>query len=91
MPLPAGFQVRTLVVPEHLGGRTLAALAPRSAYGVHVLQVTHLDPASGREIIELPGPTSQLRADDRLVVIGPAEGIGRLEDALTPPVAKPSV
>ncbi len=89
--LPPGFQVRTLVVPEHLAGRTLAELAPRSTYGVHVLQVTHADPASGREMVELPGPTSRLRADDRLVVIGRADGIVKLQESFATTIEKPAV
>lgn len=88
--LPPGFQIRTLLVPAPLAGRTLAELAPRSAYGVHVLQVTRLDPQTGRETVEMPGPNSRLAADDRLVVIGRAEGIAQLQEALGPSVEKPA-
>ena len=91
VPLPEGFQVRTLVVPTALGGTTLGALTPRSNYGVHVLQVTHRDALSGREVVELPGPTTTLLAEDRLVVIGKAEGITAFQTALDNRVAKPAV
>ena len=82
VPLPEGFQVRTLIVPARLDGATLGALTPRSTYGVHVLQITHRDPGSGKDIVELPGPTTVLRADDRLVVIGRADGINAFQAAL---------
>jgi len=89
VPLPEGFQVRTLVVPAARADATLGSLNPRSTYGVHVLQVTRLDRTSGKEIIELPGPATVLRADDRLVTIGKADGITQFEAALAPPVANP--
>lgn len=82
VPLPEGFQVRPLIVPPRLDGATLGALTPRSNYGVHVLQVTHRDPGGGKDLVELPGPATILRADDRLVVIGRADGINAFQAAL---------
>lgn len=80
--LPEGFQVRTLVLPAVWDGVALGQLMPRSNYGVHVLQVSRREPGSGREVVELPGPQTVLRAEDRLVVIGKAEGIAAFEQAL---------
>lgn len=80
--LPEGFQVRTLVLPAGLDGVTLGKLMPRSNFGVHVLQVSRREAGSGREAVELPGPQTVLRAEDRLVVIGKAEGIAAFQEAL---------
>jgi len=82
VPLPEGFQVRTLVVPATLAGTTLGTLTPRSNYGVHVLQVTHRDVLTGKDAAELPGPAITLQADDRLVVIGRADGVNAFQAAL---------
>ncbi len=85
VPLPEGFQVRTLVVPAALAGTTLGTLTPRSNYGVHVLQVTHRDLQTGKDSAELPGPATTLQADDRLVVIGKADGVNAFQAALEKP------
>jgi CBS domain-containing protein len=73
--LPEGFELRSIEIPAHCAGTTLARLAPRSGYGVHVLAVTRRDPLTGRDKVELPEPQTSLRGGDRLVVIGRFEGI----------------
>ncbi|HEU4366434.1 MAG TPA: chloride channel protein, partial [Candidatus Krumholzibacteria bacterium] len=77
--LPEGFAIRTFVVPPALDGRTIGDIAPRSAFGVHVLQISRYDPFRRRQVVELPGPRSVLHTHDRLVAIGPREGIERLQ------------
>ena len=68
--LPEGFAIQTFVVPPALDGRTIGEIAPRSAYGVHALQIARYDPLHRKQIVEMPGPASVLNTHDRLVVIG---------------------
>jgi CIC family chloride channel protein len=81
--LPEGFAIRTLVVPRSLEGRTLAEIAPRSVFGVHVLQIRRYNPFRRRNTAELPGPDSVLRAYDRLVVIGSGAGMDAIQRTLS--------
>jgi chloride channel protein, CIC family len=80
--LPEGFEVRTIEVPPQLAGKTLAELAPRSKFGVHVLALKRRDPLTGREVVEMPNPQTRFEHDNRLVVIGTFEGIAQLIAAL---------
>ncbi len=84
--LPEGFELRTVELPAHLNGRTLAELAPRSSYGVHILAIKRRDPVTGRSLTEMPEPTSRLSAGDDLVVIGKAESLAQFMAALVPAV-----
>ncbi len=84
--LPEGFELRTVELPAHLNGRTLAELAPRSSYGVHILAIKRRDPITGRSLTEMPEPTSRLSAGDDLVVIGKAESLAQFMAALVPAV-----
>lgn len=86
--LPEGIELHTIEVPVHLAGRTLADLAPRSTYGVHVLSVRRRDPVTGRSITEMPEPGTRLASGDDLVVIGKSESIEKFMGALTPGVEK---
>jgi K+/H+ antiporter YhaU regulatory subunit KhtT len=85
--LPEGFELRTVEVPAHLEGRTLAELAPRSAYGVHVIAVKRRDPVTGRTGVDSPDPQKPLRPGDGLVVIGTFEHIAAFLAALATDVA----
>ncbi len=84
--LPEGFELRTVEIPVHQAARTLAQLAPRSTYGVHVLVLKRRDPATGCETVQLPAPNTQLLAGDRLVVIGEFHKIAQFMAALALPV-----
>jgi CIC family chloride channel protein len=85
--LPEGFELRTIELPSHLEGRTLAQLAPRSGYGVHVIAVKRIDPLAGRSRVDLPDPQTPLDPNDRLVVIGTFENIAAFMAALATDVA----
>ena len=80
--LPEAFAIRTFIVPPALDGQTIGEIAPRSAFGVHVLQIARYDPVRRRQTVEMPGPASVLHTHDRLVVIGSREGIERLQRTL---------
>ena len=80
--LPEGFELRTVELPAHLGGRTLAELAPRSKHGVHILAIKRRDPVTGRSLTEMPGPATRLNAGDDLVVIGNFESLAQFMAAL---------
>jgi len=80
--LPEGVAVRTLVVPPALDGRTIGVIAPRSAFGVQVLQIARADPERRRSTVEMPGPESILRTHDRMVVLGLPADIDRLQRTL---------
>jgi len=80
--LPEGFELRTVEFPAHLETRTVAELAPRSHYGVHVLAIKRRDPVTGRSTTELPGPTTRLVPGDDLVVVGTSDSLAQLMAAL---------
>jgi CIC family chloride channel protein len=80
--LPTGLAIRTLIVPPALDGRTIGDIAPRSTFGVHILQIARYDPVRGKQSADLPGSGAVLHAQDRLVVIGPHEGLEQLQRAL---------
>ena len=80
--LPEGFELRAVEVPAHCTGKTLAQLAPRSSYGVHVIALKRRDELTGSDAVELPEPQMRLAAGDRLVVIGQFEGIASFLAAL---------
>jgi CIC family chloride channel protein len=80
--LPEGFQITTLLIPPTIAGRTIGELALRSRYNLHALQLKRLDPTTGRPHIDIPSPDSHLNTDDRLTVIGPAEGLARFQLAM---------
>lgn len=63
-------------------GKTLAELQFRQRYGVTVVGIHR-----GDERLTSPGPNEQLRQQDRLIVIGTADKIGRLKPGETPPSA----
>ncbi|MGA2138814.1 MAG: chloride channel protein [Verrucomicrobiia bacterium] len=86
--LPEGFELRTAELPAHLDGRTLAELAPRSRYGVHILAIKRRDPVTGRGITEMPEPGKRLAAGDDLVVIGKSDNIAQFMASLAPGVEK---
>jgi CIC family chloride channel protein len=84
--LPEGIELRTAELPAHLVGRTLAELAPRSRYGVHVLAIKHRDPLTGRPVTAMPEPETRLADGDDLVVIGKSGDIERFMGALAPSI-----
>jgi CIC family chloride channel protein len=86
--LPEGIELHTVEVPVHLEGRTLADLAPRSTYGVHVLALKRRDPVTGRNLTEMPGPATRLAGGDDLVVIGKSTDIAKFMAAVAPTVEK---
>jgi CIC family chloride channel protein len=80
--LPAGFEIRTIELPVHCAGKTLAQLAPRSGFGVHVLAYKHRQEMTGQDLVEMPGPQTTFVGGDRLVVIGKFEAIAAFMAAL---------
>jgi CIC family chloride channel protein len=84
--LPEGIELRTAELPAHLVGRTLAELAPRSRYGVHVLAIKRRDPLTGRPVTAMPRAGMPLAAGDDLVVIGRSDEIAQFLGALAPDV-----
>jgi CIC family chloride channel protein len=86
LELPEGFELRTVELPPHLGDRTIADLAPRTSYGVHVLAIKRRDPLTGRSLTEMPESNTRLVVGDDLVVIGKSESIEQFRTALAPPV-----
>ncbi|NQU10772.1 chloride channel protein [bacterium] len=89
VPLPEGFLIQTVTLPPGVPECSLADLAPRSAHGVHVLQVTRTDPETGRPQHDLPGPATRVRPADQLVLIGQAANIAGFQDALRRRVEPP--
>jgi len=75
--LPEDFEVASMVVPAGMSGKTLRQMDPRGTYGLYILQVIRYNPAEGTRDVVMPGPESVLSRDDRLVVVGPSEGIAR--------------
>ncbi len=84
LEIPEGFQMVRVPVHAAFSGRTLRALAPRTHYGIYVIQLQRAAAATGRREIEMATPESILRAGDRLIVLGPPEGIQRFEAGILP-------
>lgn len=80
--LPEGFGLRNIEVPANCNGLTLAELAPRSKYGVHVLACKRRDPLTGHEVVELPEPQTKFLTGERIIVIGPDDAIAKFTAAL---------
>lgn len=80
--LPEGFGLRNIEVPASCHGLTLAELAPRSKYGVHVLACKRRDPLTGHEVVELPEPQTKFLTGERITVIGPDDAIAKFTAAL---------
>ena len=87
--LPEGFELRAVELPPHLENRTLAELAPRSGFGVHVVVVKRRDPLTGRVTTLMPEPQMRFRAGDNVVVIGTFEQIEQFVGALANSIANP--
>jgi len=79
--LPEDFEVAGVALPPAMAGKTLQQLDARKVYGVYVLQVVRTDPTHGTRNVSMPGPESMLLDGDRLVVVGPSEGIARFRAA----------
>jgi CIC family chloride channel protein len=77
VPLPEGFHLRELPVPDALVGRSLVEINLPQRLGIWVLAVVRSDEA-GRERRELANATTVLARGDRLVVLGSAGGIDQL-------------
>lgn len=75
--LPEGFEVRTVELPANCAGRTLAQLAPRSSFGVHVLAYKRRHELTGADIVGLPGAQTVFAEGDRLIVIGKSDAIAQ--------------
>jgi CIC family chloride channel protein len=88
--LPEGVALRRFVVPPALEGRTIGEIAPRSTFGVHVLQIARYDPLRRKQTVEMPGPASVLHTHDRLVVIGSHESIEQFRRTLNVETEPPS-
>ncbi len=86
--LPEGFGMRTIDLHPLLEGSTLAQLAPRSTFDVHVLAIRRRDPVTGGNLVLIPEPQMSFNAGDRLEVIGTLENIARFEKSLADTVAK---
>jgi len=86
LELPEGFELHTVELPAHLAGRSLADLAPRANYGIHILAIKRRDPVTGRSLTEIPESNTRLVIGDDLVVIGKTESIAQFRAALAPTV-----
>ena len=62
-------------VPHRLAGQTLREACLRQEYGVEVVLIHR----SGRDSGEFPSPDVRLRAGDRLLVMGSADAVDRLQ------------
>lgn len=76
--LPPGQVIETVIVGEHLGGRTLRQLALPERFHCTVVAVSTWDEAQGEWHREAAAVDRVLAAADRLVVLGPGEEVERL-------------
>src|SRR5205823_6218500 len=89
VPLPHGFQLIELELPDGLVGKTLLELELPQKYGLWVLAVVREDDY-GREARYLARADTKLQAKDRLVILGAAGGAEKLGEATAAPGAKPA-
>jgi len=71
--IPRGHALARIPVPASLAGKTFANADFRTRTGLIVLTVVHMD--DGREVRIQPGPTTELKSEDALIVMGPVDAI----------------
>lgn len=77
--LPAEYVVALVTLPPNFAGATLKHLDARRQFGVNVIEVKRpLGGGSERRII--PGPETELKAGDGLIVVGRPADIAHLSD-----------
>jgi CIC family chloride channel protein len=75
-----GYQLREIIAPPHMFGRSLMELAIRERTGVQVLLVRASQAsARGHKALRVPNPTDRLEEGQTLIVAGTADGLEALE------------
>jgi CBS domain-containing protein len=75
-----GYQLREIIAPPHMFGRSLMELAIRERTGVQVLLVRAAQAsAKGHKALRVPNPTDRLEEGQTLIVAGTADGLEALE------------
>lgn len=70
--LPAEHQIDEIPVPAAVIGMTVGQARFRERYGASILLV-HRPEVGGQEVRILPTPATELKRDDRLIVLGPRD------------------
>jgi CBS domain-containing protein len=81
--LPEAYKVQLMTVPPSFWGHSIRQLQLRQRYGVSVLAVKMRE-GLGRPHNELPDPDRPLKANDRLIVVGHVDALGRMWDDIGP-------
>ena len=66
-------------VPEHLVGKKLGEAGIRERFDATVLMIKHRNEAGEETIGQIPSGDDVFQSGDRLLVMGPAEQLRRLE------------
>ena len=77
--LPGEYVVAMVKLPESFEGTTLRELDARRRFGVNVIEVQR-HPGTGREHRLIPGPDTELKGGDGLIVVGRPSDIEHLGD-----------
>jgi CIC family chloride channel protein len=77
--LPSEYVVAMVKLPETFGGTTLRDLDARRRFGVNVIEVKR-NMGSEREHRIIPGPDTELKGGDGLIVVGRPSDIANLGD-----------
>jgi CBS domain-containing protein len=77
--LPGEYVVAMVKLPDSFEGTTLRELDARRRFGVNVIEVKR-HPGSEREHRLIPGPDTELRGGDGLIVVGRPSDIAHLGD-----------
>ncbi len=77
--LPGEYVVAMVKLPDSFEGTTLRGLDARRRFGVNVIEVKR-HPGSAREHRIIPGPDTELKGGDQLIVVGRPSEIANLGD-----------
>lgn len=69
-----GYHLAEIQCPKEFAGKSLKSLHLRKDYNIQVILIKRLG-IRGREISLVPDPGDTLRADDKLIVVGPEKSI----------------
>ena len=78
--LPEGETVASVEIGPRLAGTSLKVLSLPARFGLTVLAVSAIDPTTGLLVRRHIDATHKLKVGDRLVVLGPEDGVRRLRE-----------
>lgn len=73
-----GYHLAEIQCPKAFAGKSLKSLHLRNDYNIQVILIKRLG-VRGKEVSLVPEPADTLRADDKLIVLGPRKAVERVK------------